>query len=234
LREQILPRALPWFATGQANFVRNDNYLAFSGSLSLPYTLCDDLGACSEGTATFLLIGMGENNGACGRCNESVGGPVKVLNGNMYLQQNDYHLPSVGQAISVSRTYNSDSQTVGLFGRGWSTQYDEAVISYDATLLSFNQGDGRAIYFTRPVTSSAAFVDLIGDYQARVTQGSSGSVLSLKGGGTKQFNSSGKLTSAADRNGNTTTLAYDSNGLPLSATDPFGRVLTFHTNENGQ
>ena len=113
----------------------------------------------------------GENNGACGRCNETVGGPVRVSNGNMYLQQNDYHLPSVGQAISVSRTYNSDSQTVGLFGRGWSTQYDEAVISYDATLLSFNQGDGRAIYFTRPVTSSAAFVDLIGDYQARVTQG---------------------------------------------------------------
>jgi hypothetical protein len=68
--------------------------------------------------------------------------------------------PGVGQGISVSRTYNSDSQTVGLFGRGWSTQYDEAIISYDATLLSFNQGDGRAIYFTRPVTSSGAFADL--------------------------------------------------------------------------
>ena len=222
------------FTTGQADFVRNDNYLAFSGSLSLPYTLCDDLGACSEGTATFLLIGMGENDGACGRCNESVGSPIKVSSGNMYLQQNDYHLPGVGQAISVSRTYNSDSQTVGLFGHGWSSQYDEAIISYDATLLSFNQGDGRAIYFTRPVTSSGAFVDLIGDYHAQVSPGSGGSVLSLKGGGTKQFSSSGKLISAADRNGNTTTLAYDSNGLLVSATDPFGRVLTFHTTANGQ
>ena len=55
------------FATGQANFVRNDNYLNFSGSLSLQYTLCDDLGACSPGTVTFLLIGQGENNGACGQ-----------------------------------------------------------------------------------------------------------------------------------------------------------------------
>lgn len=221
------------FATGQANFVRNDNYLAFSGSLSVEYTLCDDLGACSQGTATFLLIGMGENNGS-GRCHESVGGPIKVSNGNMYLQQNDYHLPSIGQAISLSRTYNSDSQSVGLFGRGWSTQYDETIVSYDATLLSFTQSDGRAVYFTRPVTSSGDFADLIGDYHARVTQGGGGSLLSLKGGGAKQFNSAGKLVSQADRNGNTTTLAYDNNGFLSSVTDPFGRVLTFHTNSNGQ
>lgn len=222
------------FATGQADFVRNDNYLTFSGSLSLQYTLCDGLGACSQATVTFLLIGMGENNGACGRCNESVGSPIKVSNGNMYLQQNDYHLPSVGQAISLSRTYNSDSQTLGLFGRGWSTQYDEAIVTYDASLLSFNQSDGRAIYFNRPVSSSGAFTDLIGDYHARVTQDSGGSVLSLKGGGIKQFNSAGKLVSHADRNGNTTTLAYDSNGFLSSVGDPFGRVLTFHTNAGGQ
>ena len=95
-------------------------------------------------------------------------------------------------------------------------------------------GDGRR-FISGPVTSSGPFADLIGDYQARVTtQGSGGSVLSLKGGGTKQFNSSGKLISAADRNGNTTTLAYDGNGLLVSATDPFGRVLAFHTNANGQ
>ena len=222
------------FATGQANFVRNENYLTFSGSLSLQYTLCDDLGACSQGTVTFLLIGLGENNGACGRCNESVGGPIRVSNGNMYLQQNDYHLPSLGNAISLSRTYNSDSQTVGLFGRGWSTQYDQAIVSHDASLLSFNQSDGRAIYFGRPVTSSGSFTDLIGDYRARVTQDSSGSLLSLNDGSTKQFNSDGKLVSMADRNGNTTILSYDGNGLLASVTDPFGRVLAFHTNANGQ
>lgn len=222
------------FATGQANFVRNDNYLTFSGSLSLPYTLCDDLGACSQGTVTFLLIGRGENNGACGRCNESVGSPVKVSNGNMYLQQSDYHLPGVGPTISLSRTYNSDSHTTGLFGRGWSTQYDEAIVSYDNSLLSFNQSDGRAIYFSRPVTSSGEFTDLIGDYHARLTQNGSGSLLSLKGGGIKQFGSNGKLLSLADRAGNTTVLTYDNNGVLASVTDPFGRVLAFHTNANGQ
>jgi RHS repeat-associated protein len=222
------------FQTGQAGFTRNANYLTFTGSLSLAYTLCDSLGACSEATVTFLLIGQGENNGACGRCNESVGAPVKVSNGNMYLQQNDYHLPSVGHAISLSRTYNSDSQTVGLFGRGWSTQYDEAIVSHDAVLLSFNQSDGRAIYFSRPVTSSGTFTDLIGDFHARVIQDGGGSTLTMKNGDVEQFNTSGNLVSLSDRNGNTTTLSYDNNGLLASVADPFGRALTFHTNASGQ
>src|SRR5215510_5509967 len=221
------------FATGQADFVRNENHLTFSGSLSLQYTLCDDLGACSEGTVTFLLIGLGENNGACGRCNESIGGPVKVSNGNMYLQQNDYHLPGVG-AISLTRTYNSDSQTVGLFGRGWSSPYDELIITYDDSLLSFNQGDGRVIYFIRPFTSSDAFTDLIGDYHARINQESGGAnTLITRDGGVKKFNTAGMLVAASDRNGNAITLSYDSNGFLASVTDPFGRVLTINTNGDG-
>src|SRR5436190_1126065 len=52
------------FATGQAAFVRNNNYPTFSGSLSIQYPLCDNLGACSQGTVTFWLIGDGENDGA--------------------------------------------------------------------------------------------------------------------------------------------------------------------------
>ena len=220
------------FATGQVNFVRNDNYRSFSGSLNMQYTLCDDLGACSQATVTFLLIGLGENNGGCGRCNESVGSPVKVSNGNMYLQQNDYHVAGV-EALSISRTYNSDSQTVGLFGRGWSTQYDEAVTGYDQNLLSFLQSDGRVVYFSRPATSDDAFTDLIGDYHARVSKDSSGSTLTLKDGGSKRFNLSGKLVSASDRNGNTISLSYDANGLLSAVTDPFGRVLTINTNASG-
>lgn len=217
------------FATGQVNFVRNENYRAFSGSLNMQYSICDDLGACSQATVTFLLIGLGENNGACGQCNESVGSPVKVSNGNMFVRQNDYHLPGL-EGISLSRTYNSDSQTIGLFGRGWSTQYDESVTGYDDALLSFTQSDGRVIYFSRPVTSADPFTDLIGDYHARVTQDSGGSNLSLKNGGRKHFNSAGKLVTATDRNGNTTTLAYDGNGILAAVTDPFGRVLLVHTN----
>lgn len=152
----------------------------------------------------------------------------------MYLQQSDYQLPSVGYGISVARTYNSNSQRIVLFGRGWSTAFDESIVAYDSNLLRFNQGDGRAIYFGRPVGSSGAFTPLVGDFHAQLTQGGNGSTLTLKDGSVQQFNSAGKLLSLVDRNGNTTPLTYGGNGFLSSVTDPFGRVLTVTTNGNGQ
>ncbi len=220
------------FATGQAAFVRSNNYLTFSGSLSIQYTLCDNLGACSQGTVTFWLIGDGENDGAS--C-PAVGRPINVTTGNMYLQQSDYSLPSVGPAINVTRTFNSNSQSTGIFGRGWSTAYDESITAYDNYLTRFNQGDGRAIYFGRPVGSSGAFGPLAGDFRASLLQnGGGGFTLTMKDGSAHQFNSAGKLTSISDRVGNQTTLAYDTGGKVTSITDPFGRVLTITTNTNGQ
>jgi RHS repeat-associated protein len=222
------------FATGQASFVRSNNYLTFSGSLSIQYPLCDNLGACSQGTVTFWLIGDGENDGATS-CNANVGGPVNVTNGNMYLQESDYSLPAVGPAINVTRTFNSNSQSTGIFGRGWSTAYDESITADDNNLMRFNQPDGRAIYFGRPVGSPGALAPLEGDFHGSLAQnGAGGFTLTMKDGSAHQFNSAGKLTSMSDRVGNQTTLAYDGGGKLTSVTDPFGRVLTVTTNTNGQ
>src|SRR5262249_6278801 len=157
--------------------------------------ICDNLGKCSVATVTLHVVGDGENNGPCDDCKGAVGSPINVSNGNMYLQQNDYQLPSVGFGISVARTYNSDSQRVGLFGRGWSSAYDESILAYDNNLLRFNHGGGRAIYFGRPVGSSGALIDVIGDFHAQVGQGGSGSTLALKDGSIRQFNSVGRLLS---------------------------------------
>jgi RHS repeat-associated protein len=211
----------------------------FTGTDSITYQVCDNLGLCDTGTVTFWVIGDGSNDGACDECNQtvptnSVGQPINVTNGNMYLQQNDYQLPSVGYGISVARTYNSNSQRLGLFGRGWSSAYDESIVAYDGNLLRFNQGDGRAVYFGRPVGSSGVFTPLVGDFHAQLTQGGNGFTLTLKGGSSRQFNSAGKLLSLTDRNGNTTSLSYGGNGFLSSVTDPFARVLTITTNGNGQ
>ncbi len=229
--------------TGKAVFVRNSgypNYLSFSGSFSLQYPLCDNLGACSQGTVTFWLIGDGENDGLCSSCPDgggtiAVGGPINVTNGNMYLRQNDYALPGVGPAIDVSRTFNSNSQRTALFGKGWSSQYDESITVYDNSLVRLNSADGRAIYFGRPSGSSGAFSTLEGDIHASlVKNGGNGFTLRMKDGSVDQFNSSGRVLSMADRNGNQTTLSYDANEKLTSITDPFSRVLSVTTNANGQ
>jgi len=134
----------------------------------------------------------------------------------------------------VMRTYNSNSTRIALFGRGWSTAYDETISIYDNDILRLNQADGRAIYFTRPPGSSGAFTDLIGDLHAQVTQGGNGYALTLKDGSIHQFSSAGQLLLLSDRNGNTTSLNYGGNGFLSSVADQFGRTLTINTNANGQ
>src|SRR5216684_3608287 len=206
----------------------------FTGTDSFVYAICDDLQVCSQATVTLYVVAGGEQDGVCS-CPScvAVGKPVNVTSGNMYLQQSDYSLPSVGPAINVTRTFNSDSQSTGIFGRGWSTAYDESITVYDSNLVRLDQADGRAIYFGRQVGSSGVFGPVEGDFHGTLAQ-SSGFTLTMKDGSAHQFNSAGKLTSMSDRVGNQTTLAYDTGGKLTSITDPFGRVLTITTNTNGQ
>jgi hypothetical protein len=143
----------------------------------------------------------------------AIGGPVNVTNGNMYLQQGDYQLPGVGPAIDLTRTYNSDSPALGLFGRGWSTAYDQSIVAYDNNLARLNESDGRATYLGRQPGSSGAFASLEGDFHGSLVQnGSNGFTLTTTDGGVRRFNATGKLVSLADRIGNQTALAYGTGG----------------------
>lgn len=214
---------------GSLTYTPNQNYV---GQDSFTYTVCDYLSLCATGTAVINVEGGGTDDGVTS-CNKNVGGPINVTNGNMYLQQNDYQLPSVGYGISVTRTYNSNSQRVGVFGRGWSSNYDQSIQIYSSTFIRFNAVDGRATYFTRPNTSST-FSPIEQDFHGQIAQNGNGSfTLTTTDETSTQFDSTGKLLSLADRNVNTTTLNYDSNGLLSSVTDPFGRALTLTTNANG-
>jgi YD repeat-containing protein len=208
--------------------------LNFTGTDSFTYEVCDSNAACATATVTLWILGDGENNGVTS-CNIHVGQPVNVTNGNMYLQQTDYTLASVGQGISVTRTFNSNSARLGLFGRGWSSEYDESIQAYDANLARFNQADGRAIYLGRELGSSGAFAPRERDFHGSLVQnGSNGFTVTMTDGSVRQFNAAGRLVSLADRRGNQTTLVYDGGGKLTSVTDPFGRVLAFTTNANGQ
>jgi RHS repeat-associated protein len=207
----------------------------YAGSDTFTYKMTDNLAVRSNvATVTLLVLGDGENDGHSG-CNGEVGEPINVTNGNMYLQQGDHLLPSTGPAISIARSYNSNSSRMGLFGRGWSSAYDASITSYDSNLARLNQPDGRAIYFGQQVGSSGAFAPLEGDFHGSVVQnGVNGFTLTMKDGSVHQFDSTGKLISLADRNNNQTTLAYNGSGKLVSVTDPFARVLSFTTNLNGQ
>ena len=158
---------------------------------------------------------------------QSVGRPVNVTNGNMYLQQTDYRLHGIGDGLEITRTYNSKNQTAGLFGYGWSSILDESVVAYGTNLLRLNLPDGQAAYFTR--SSPSAPYEAVGAfnfYGQVVKNGDNTYTLTFKDGRVHQFNANGRLVSFADRNGNTTTLTLNGSGNPTTITDPSGRTIT--------
>ena len=103
----------------------------------------------SNDSLNFTINMATLENAGGGSCNKTVGRPVNVSNGNVYLQQGDYQLPGVGESIAIVRSYNSISQVAGLFGRGWSTVYDETVNNASG-LLQLTMADGRVVSSITP------------------------------------------------------------------------------------
>ncbi|PYS73982.1 MAG: hypothetical protein DMF69_03270, partial [Acidobacteria bacterium] len=160
-------------------------------------------------------------------CNSGVGEPVSVTTGNVYLDQTDYRLPGRGDGLEIGRSYNSKKQASGLFGFGWTSILDESISTYGSLLLRVNLPDGGAIYFSRASTSDAfiprhrspGYRDVVKNVDNTYT-------LTFRDGSVHQFNTSGKLVSFSDRNGNTNSLTY-TGANPTSLTDASGRTITF-------
>lgn len=161
-------------------------------------------------------------------CKGNVGQPVNVSSGNMYMTHTDYSLPGEGGGLRVERTYNSQSKRSGLFGYGWTSDYDEGLGVYGAMLVRLNLPSGRSVYFGRK-TAAEPFLPLQApDFRGQIVKNADGSyTYSLPDGSAHQFNAAGKLIMLADRNNNQTLLAYDANGKLSTVTDPYGRALTF-------
>lgn len=222
----------PPFPSDIQSYVPHANY---TGVDSFEYKVCDQFLLCSSVVkVTFFVIQAGGENNGVADCNSSVAHPINVTNGNMYLQQVDHVLPGAGHMINLERTYNSNSTQTGLFGRGWTTAYDESLTIFDGSVIRLNGPDGRSLYFGRPVGSSGAFLSLTPGFYGQITSTAGGYNLLLKNGTVHQFNSNGRLNGFIDRNGNQTSLACNLSGKLSSVTDPFGRVLSFLVNMSGR
>jgi RHS repeat-associated protein len=208
-------------------------HYGYVGPDSFTYNVCDSLGRCTQATVNlFIFASDGLDNAGPTSCNMSVGEPINVATGNMWLVQNDYQLPGAGPFIRISRTYNSTSQQVGLFGHGWSTDYDESVELFDSNNLRLILGSGQAVYFNR--SGSGSFAPVQTDFSGSMEQNTDGTfTLTHKEGSVHRFSSAGKLLSITDRNNVQTVLQYVS-GVLASVTDASGRVLTVTTNGSGR
>ncbi len=104
-------------------------------------------------------VGEGPTSLGATECNNevgpsSVGEPINVTNGNMYIQQTDYRLPGFGDGLEIARTYNSKRQVDGLFGYGWTSILDESIHTYGTKLLRVTLADGATVYLARANTGA--------------------------------------------------------------------------------
>lgn len=223
--------------------IRDDWTIQSLGSNSGGYT-------CQETVlpaGTSILDTSGANNPlniGPQSCNNVVGHPINVTNGNMYLQQSDYYLAgTVGSSVSITRTYNSMPAPDGLFGRGWRSELDERVLftPTDSTVVAFRLPDGHASFaftYGAGAYGNGVYTPLTSQSYRQIVLNTSTDfsfTVSFRDGSSSNYASSdGRILWKRDRNGSQTSFTYNGSNQLTGVTDAFGRTLTVTLNSNGR
>jgi YD repeat-containing protein len=161
------------------------------------------------------------------------------MTGNTTVKETDVQLPGLGGGLSLVRTWNSQwpitqsSFQVGLFGKNWTSTYDERVFLGSDNYIKWQVSEGSFPSFgaTAGPTNSwtlAAPQNVYGVNMTTPTTAAPYWEITFQNGDRKRFDeTSGVLTSLIDRNGNTTTLTYDGSSRLVTITDPASRHLYF-------
>lgn len=128
------------------------------------------------------------------------------------------------QNIAINLFYKSLPGYNGSLGIGWSHNYDIFLTIYstgDGSIV-LNTGSGDKHYYTK---NGSNYDSTAGDTSV-LTAVSGGYKITFRDGSSYNFNSSGKITSLADRFGNVISFTYTGNDL-TGITDPSWKTSTF-------
>ncbi|HKR62486.1 MAG TPA: RHS repeat-associated core domain-containing protein [Thermoanaerobaculia bacterium] len=173
----------------------------------------------------------------CPVCGEggASGNPVSYSDGNMRLTDTD-PLPPIGGHTLV-RTYNSDEQVVGSFGRGWTTMFERRLMSMSDTW-------GDTVWIVSETNDVVMFRGYAGDYFSQtfplrspelgtLQKDSTAGTYTYRAGGATEAAvfriSDGRLVGLRDlMTGHEAQFAYDTQGRPQTLTDSWtGLQWTF-------
>jgi RHS repeat-associated protein len=173
----------------------------------------------------------------CQQCEAIAGQPINLTNGNVWIEQHDYSIPGLGGGLSLSRTWNSlwrsnDSSlpNAGMFGDSWRSTYEEGLYALDSNNVKYVRSNGDHWYFLWNNSTNNYQVDYPANQHATLTFDpvTSQGTIAFAGGTKKIFDGSSRLlTTIIDRNGNVTTITYDSSTRISKVTDAASRSLTF-------
>ncbi len=177
------------------------------------------------------------------------GKPVDCATGNEVESQTDLSVPALGVPFVLKRTYNSqaavEASSPGLFGYGWSSSFsDHLEIDSETNAVTVVQGNGSTVVFFGKIGTSGEFAPPAWSQAKLLYTSESTYKFTLPDQETFTFNSSGRLLSESERNGNTTTVTYNEEEVcesgchkvlkSIVVTDPASRKLTLTVNGSGQ
>ncbi len=133
-------------------------------------------------------------------------------------------------ALGVTRSYNSNDPVVGLFGNGWSVDFDVALYPANSSGVHqrvFKAANGKRFTYTQQTDGSFKAPD--SRYES-IVEGTNTVTMTFLDGRQMVFALDGRLLQRIDTNGNTISLGYDSTLRPVSIGDGNGRSLAIAYN----
>ncbi|HWY17350.1 MAG TPA: RHS repeat-associated core domain-containing protein [Solirubrobacteraceae bacterium] len=183
-----------------------------------------------------------------GHPHSECGDPVSCATGNFSETQTDFAVGGRGVGLNLTRTYNSQAgaeETKGAFGYGWTGSFSDHIsfirfveVGLPGEFAEFRlyQANGGTITFidhlaAKTITGPAWTQDVLRAEASHF-------ILTLPNQTQYMFAYSfssepNRLESVTDRNGNTTTLAYNEAKQLETITDPTSRKITFAYNAEG-
>lgn len=172
------------------------------------------------------------------QCHCNTGGkPIAFATGETFIEQTDVKIPGLGGGLSLVRTWDSiwpgslSSFRSGIFGPNWRSTYEQRIVFATDSYLKYILEDGTSWSFGAGATVTDWVVGGPANVAAKLntdTSTNSYFTLTFPSGEQRRFDkTTGNLIAIIDRNGNTTTVAYDSSGRLSTVTDPASRTMTF-------
>jgi len=172
--------------------------------------------------------------GPCTECEGDTGLPISVSTGDVWVSHTDYSVPGLAGGLSLGRTWNSlwstnnPPFTAGMFGMGWTSQFEERLQFLSSGNVNYWLGSGNTWTF-QPNGSSGYTQITPPNQHAALSFNSTTNLytIAFANGTTKTFNATGYLTAMQDRNANLTTVSYDQSQRITQVTAPGGQWISF-------
>ena len=165
-----------------------------------------------------------------GTCNkESTRSPVYAALGHAFWTETDLVLRG-RPYIGIYRAYNSNDPVVGLFGNGWSVDFDIAL--YPATSSGvqqriFKAANGKRFVYVKQADGS--FLAPASRFET-IVEGPTTVTMTMLDGRRNVFALDGRLLERWDTNGNRVAFSYDASSRPVRVDDGNGRFLSIAYN----